>query len=283
MKLWKILPTLPIAAACTNDPVYIDSDPAQTLEVGVGMDEGTATTTLNLPYDAEYLNGEEYTQKREELLASINETFDPPITIDQLPYVRLDQVDISVEWTITNLDAEPGEAFVDVNGGNQYFYYVPAEFVVDPDDEDEPQPPPLAGHVPIEIPANGSISGVFREDQLREAALDLDLITRFTLNPFFALLNNNEEIQSTEDIDYVPYPPPEDGEPITPPPPFPVVAMGHFVRLDITFIADRHMILEYAVRVRDPDGLLHDELLAADPAELMPFMPAMFVPDLGLP
>lgn len=268
------------AVACTNDPIYVDSDPAEQLEFVEG---DPVTTTLNLPFDNEYLNSTEYGDKREELLAELNARPDvePDLALDQLPLVRMDQLDVSIEWSIRNLTDEPGQAFVDVNGGNQYFYYVPANFIIDPNDDEEPPPPPLAGHVPIQVPAGGEVSGVFREDSIREAALDLDLITRGTFNPFYATLNNNEDIHNMSDVPFVPYPPPEDGAPPPPQPPaIPIEAFGAFVRLDVTFEADRHMVLEYAVRVRDPDGLLHDELLDAPAGELMVFTPAEFVPVL---
>jgi len=281
----KLLGLLLLLGACTNEPTYIGSDPMgnEQLEVGTGAagDMGTATKTLDLPYDGDKLNGMDYAKTRDDLLASINAGFDPDITLDQLPFVRLDQVDISIEWSVKNLDDEAGQAFIDINGGNQYFYYVPLDFaVINPaNPEDTQMPPPLAGHTPIDVPAHGEMNGVFREDTMREAALDLDLITRGTINPYAAILNNNEDITSTADVPYVTYPPPMEGDPQpTPPPPFPIDAFANFVRFDVTFQPDHHMVLEYAVRVRDPDGLLHDKLLAADPAQLMPFMPAEYVP-----
>jgi hypothetical protein len=286
MKLFHVAVGLPIvlgAVACANEPVYVASDPSQQLEVGTDdpADEGTATTTLNLPFDATFLNGMDYAETRTDLLTSINAEIDPDITLDQLPLVRLDQIDVSIEWSIKNLDAEPGQAFIDINGGNQYFFYVPADFIIDPDDPDAQPPPPLAGHVPIDVPASGTVSGVFREDTMREAALALDLITRGTINPFQALLNNYEDITSSADVPFSPYPPPEPGDPVpAAPPPFPIEAFANLVRLDVTFSANQHMVLEYAVRVRDPDGVLHDELLGADPAELMVFTPAQYVPPL---
>ena len=54
------------------------------------------------------------------------------------------------------------------------------------------------------------------------------------------------------------------------------------IRFDITFEANQHMVLEYAIRARnfrDPP-LIHDEGLAADPAELTQFMPVDFMPVL---
>jgi len=238
-----------------------------------------ATDTLNLPYDTRFLHGTTYTRDRAHALASINAVADPDVTDDQLPLVRLDQIHLSIEWTIKNLDAEPGSARISINGGNQYFYYVPMDFVADPLDPNARVPPPLAGNIPIDVPASGTVDGVFREDTMREAALDLDLITRFTFSPFLALLNNQEHITSTDDVPYVSFPPPAAGDPPPPQPPaFPIAAFANFVRIDVTFQASRHMVLEYAVRVRDPDGLLHDKLLDADPAQLEVFAPVEYIP-----
>jgi hypothetical protein len=269
-------------AACAADPVYIQ--PPMGIEVGTGADgdTGTATATVLMPYDAGHLNSMDYQREREAFLTELNARVDPDVTIDQLPLVRLDQVDVSIEWTIRNLSEEPGEARINVNGGNQYFIYQPDLFVVDPTDPDAVVPPPLAGNVPIDVPALGDRSGVFREDQIREAALDLDLITRATLNPFAALLNNHEDIKNTSEIAFQPYPPDQDPPP-APPPPMPIEIFAQFVQFDVTFTADRHMVLEYAVRVRDPDGVLHDELLDAPAEELYVFAPAIYTPVLTAP
>jgi len=269
-------------AACATDPQYIQ--PPMGIEVGTGEpdDMGVATATLLLPYDANFLNGVDYQRDREAFLTELNARVDPDVTADQLPLVRLDQVDISIEWTIRNLSEEDGEARINVNGGNQYFIYVPDNFIVEGEEDEEPAPPPLAGNIPIDVPALGDVSGVFREDQIREAALDLDLITRGLLNPFAALLITHEDIRNTSEIEFTPYPPDQDPPP-APPPPMPIEIFAQFVQFDITFTANRHMVLEYSVRVRDPDGVFHEELLDAPPEELMTFAPAIYVPPVATP
>lgn len=269
-------------AGCTDDPQYIQPDVA--IEVGVGMDMGIGTVTLNLPYDLAVLTTDtDYQTERAELLATLNAQLEadgaPAIALDQISLVRLDQLDISLEWSITNLSDEDGQARIHVNGGNQFFYYLPINFVVPaaPGEDEEPPPPPLAGDIPINIAAGGSIGGVFREDQLRESALDLELITRGAINPFRALLTVHEDIvlRSTADVPFIQADP---ENPVAPPAPIPLGAFGHFVRFDITFVSDRHMRLDFSVRVRDHRGLLHDELLGAPLAELMEFAPVEFVP-----
>jgi len=265
------------APACAVDPVYINAPLG--IEVGTGADgdEGVGTARLALPYDRGRLTSTEYLRDRNAFLTELDARVDPDVPDDQLPLVRLGQLELEVEWTIRNLADQPGTARINIDGANQYFRYVPGNFVIDPADDDEPPPPPLAGNVPIAVPALADVSGVFREDQLHEAAIDLDLITRAGINPFAAMLNVHEEITGTADVPYVPYPPDQDNPPPAPPP-LPIEAFAHFVELDLTFTADTHMVLEYAVRVRDRDELLHDELLAAPDGELMVFTPADFTP-----
>jgi hypothetical protein len=82
---------------------------------------------------------------------------------------------VSLSWTIKNLTDSDGVARIHVNGGNEWFAYVPAAFVIDPDDDEEP--PPLMGNIPIPVPAGATVNGVFREDQVYEASIDLELIT----------------------------------------------------------------------------------------------------------
>jgi hypothetical protein len=100
----------------------------------------------------------------------------PPSSGVEVPYVVVGDLDVSIEWTARNLDPEPGQLRILVNGASPFFAYEPSLLVVDP--EEDPTPPPLLGDVPIDVPALGEVSGVFREDQLREASIDLELITR---------------------------------------------------------------------------------------------------------
>ncbi|HVK77388.1 MAG TPA: hypothetical protein VM734_28975 [Kofleriaceae bacterium] len=240
---------LVLAAGCTDDPQYVRAPMQTGIEVGIeGMDEFVASATISLPVA---LETPEDQMDRAARAAELG--------VD-VPYVRLDDLSVSIEWTIKNLAGSEGEARIHLNGGNEYFYYVPLNFVVDPDEDEEP--PPLAGDIPLRVPAGKTLSGTFREDQIREASLDLEQITRGAINPFAAMLTINED----------------DPGVMIPPAMVPQKDLGLLIRYDLTFEADRHMILEYQVRVRDHRGILHDELLFAPEGELTPFMPAEFVP-----
>jgi hypothetical protein len=236
-------------AACGDDPVYVQAAASLEFTPGDGEEAG-ATATLTLPIR---LERDIEATARADLAADLGV---------EVPYVTRDDLDLSIEWTIKNLDPEPGIARVQVNGANEFFAYAPAAFVFDPEDEEEP--PPLAGGVPLEIAGDGRRSGVFQEDLLAEASLDLELITRGGESPFAALLAIQEARDSIT----------SDGAVI------PREAFASLVRLDLVFVADRHMVLEFAVRVRDHRAppLLHEELAAAPPEELTAFAPADFAP-----
>ena len=117
--------------------------------------------------------------------AALQATVDPAV---EIPYVRVGDLEVSVEWTIKNLDRRcRARALVQLNGANQFFAYDPSLIVLSADDE-APPTPGLAGDIPLHIPASGTLSGLFREDELREASIDLDQITRGNVNPFRATL-----------------------------------------------------------------------------------------------
>jgi hypothetical protein len=174
--------------------------------------------------------------------------------------VRNGDFDVSIEWSIKNLAGSEGEARISVNGGNEFWYYVPTEFVIDPEEDEEP--PPLMGDVPLRIPENGTLGGVFREDQIHEASVDLEQITRGMVNPFAAMLTVNEEDPGVAVMGIM----------------IPLADLPQLIRFDLIFEADRHMVLEYGIRIRDHRNILHEEGLAAPPGEIVTWNPAMFVP-----
>ena len=235
------------AAGCADDPIYVDGPMA----VEVAGDGGTATASLLLPIRLETMTEMEARTARMTELGVM------------VPFVTRDDLELSVEWTVKNLSDADGVARVQMNGANEWYAYNPAAFVVDVEDQDAP--PPLTGDVPLEIAAGDERSGVFREDQLAEASLDLELITRAGVTPFAALLDVHEDWDEMTDTAGMTVP---------------SAAFAGLVRIDMTLIADRHMVLEFAVRARDhrDPNLLHDDLLDAPPEELQPLAPAEYAP-----
>jgi hypothetical protein len=239
-----------LAAGCADDPVYVQAPGALEVVPDEGGAEVAVTAQLTLPIRLE--TGTE-ASRRAARSAELGV---------QVPFVRRDDLDLSIEWTIKNLDPEPGVARIQVNGANELFAYAPGAFVVDPDEEEPP--PPLTGDVPLELPGSGERDGVFQEDLLAEASLDLELITRGGRTPFEALLAVQESLDEIRAGGAV----------------IPRDAFASLVRFDVAFLADRHMVLEFAVRVRDhrDPPLLHRLLTDAPPGELTGFAPADFAP-----
>ena len=94
------------------------------------------------------------------------------------------------------------------------------------------------------IAAAGLYDGVFREDQLLEAAIDLDQITRGNINMFAATLVVNKNDPSFQPMS-AQLPPPMGSNQAPPQNPMgsavPRAAFRQFVRIDMVLKTDAHM------------------------------------------
>ncbi len=222
------------AGACSgaNDPVYLDPMPkALEFVPGQMMQAGPAFASIVVPVHVE---------TTDEMNARIALAMTLGLMPDQVPRVKKGDRDLEIEYTVKNLDATPGFATVTAIGANQYWRYNPLLFVPPspPGAEKPPPPPPLVGGIPIMVPANGQVSAVFREDELAEAAQDLDAITRAGVVPEHALLTRWDSDDITGGMG---------GEL----PMIPGAAVAGILQLDVAFTADTHMVMEYVLRVRD--------------------------------
>ncbi len=239
-----------LAACATKEPVYIDPAP-RAVEVDPDNMLDSATATVQLPVTVE-TNAQMV--ERQRLATELG------LQLAQVPQARRDDYEVELEWTIKNLAGKDGTASVIVVGASEYFYYDPTLFQLDPRD---PPPPPLLGGIPVVVPANGEVSGVFREDQLAEAAQDWDAISRAGVVAQNALLTQ----WPTRDVNGG-----TGGVLMT----IPSAAVAALVRFDVTLQADRHMVLEYVLRVRD-----HGDRLAPfekDTGRLVPPSMTAFMP-----
>ena len=253
---------------CANNPIYLDSP--NTLDAGVdnGMNGFTvANDSLMLPIKHE-------TTKDAATRAALAAKLGVPV-----PYVKVGDLDIEVEYEIKNLDSMPGQAKVELNGASEYYVYDPTLINLDPGNNEAPPTPGLDGDIPIDVPAMGTVSGVFREDELLEASIDLDSITRGNLNPFAATLAINKNEPSFQQLSkYVPPPP---NSLVAPPqnvigPDIPRAAFAEMIRVDLVFKPDHHMTMTYAVRVRDHRGIVDGKGMASPTTEVTQFMPMPF-------
>ncbi|MFN0251154.1 MAG: hypothetical protein ACKV2T_30040 [Kofleriaceae bacterium] len=247
---------------CTNNPIYLPpGTDGPRLEGGLEMDmDGNriaARTSVVIPINTETMDDIAERQ-------AMQMTMPADVII---PYIKVGDLEVSVEWTIRNLEDSPGQATMQINGANQFYEYDPLLVVLSEDDE-APNTPGLTGDIPIDIPAGGTIGGLFTEDDMREAAIDLDQITRGRVNPFrarFTISKNDRQFPQMSELMYD-----EDGEALPQTETgvvFPREAFAGMVRLDLVFDPDRHMVLEYAVRVRDVRGQMINTLFFDAPAE----------------
>lgn len=257
------------AVGCANDPQYLPAP--MTLEAG--QDDGMgglsqATSSLMLPIKPETMKDATARMALADKLGVM------------VPYVKVGDIAIEVDWTVTNLDDTPGQFKVELNGANEWFIYDPTVVIpIVPGDDEQPPTPGLQGDIPIDVPANGQVDGLFREDQVLEASIDCDQVTRGNVNPFAATLTVNKNDPSFQPLSTpvlptaaMPDPPPQTPMGTV----IPRAAFASLIRLDLVFKPDHHMQLEYTVRVRDQRGIVDDKGIASPASEIVMFMPAMY-------
>ncbi len=189
------------------------------------------------------------------------------------PWIKADELEMAVHWTLTNDSDESITAWVMLDGGSEFFEWNPVALFGMTGDEDEIAFPSLLGFTPLDIEAGQTLRGEFREDDIREAMFDLDVLTRFCGGPF-ALLYNRHEVDPVG-TEYVP----DDA------------TLAGFYKIRLTLGASGPAHLDYGIRVRDRNQVLFDsnatdytERFEAEPEEYVPTgfaAPMMGVPDPG--
>jgi hypothetical protein len=171
-----------------------------------------------------------------------------------VPWAQLGDFDIEVEYSIKNLEDTDVTAKLSLDGGSEFGDYNPALYVDPNANPDEVTPPPhLMGGTPVTIPAQGTVLGIFREDQFTEAGKDLEAITRYpdpanVMDAPFKVLTRRSSADTTG-YENVP------ANDIIP-------AM---TRLAFTLTSDSHVAMDYTVRVRDHNNKLYHPVEANPP------------------
>lgn len=250
--LWLLV----LAACGCNDPTYLaekaplETQPAQAM-MGGGFAPATALYVLPVRRPS---------KTERQALADLQQKLMLP---DAVPWAQARDFDIELEWSVANLDATTATVIVALDGGNEFGDYVPGAYLNPKANANDQTPPPdLVTSPPLVIQPGARSSGVFREDDLQESALDLEAITRFPsggdalATPFIVI----EHRSSVSRIGLEGIPPND----VTP---------AH-VRYQLTVSADAHVVMDYTVRVRDHHGKLakpgDDNLYVDDAATLAP-------------
>jgi hypothetical protein len=242
-------PTLGVVAGC-NNPVYLQQNrPLEAMMQATTMDTGLLSDT-----DLYVLPVRRPTTDEAMKLAEEQAKLALPMPV---PWVGERDVDIEIEWTMKNLETKEIQARVSVNGGNEFGDYDKTLFVdLTAPPEDQTPPPDLLGGGKLTTMAAGEVRmGVFREDELREAGLDLEAITRYPppdagINvPFMVLVRHSSAsrvgLEAIPAADVIP-------------------AM---VRMSFLLESTGRVVFDYVVRVRE-NGDPRDKLAAPDAPDL---------------
>jgi hypothetical protein len=243
---WGPLLAVLLPACGMNEPTYFSS-PGPLEAGGEGAGDMPAQAVMTLSFRLP--NAEEEATRAEQ---SAQAGF-------EIPWLSVDDVAVSLLYTITNLSDRPGDAYLRVDGASEFAAYDPqalqaAAVAIDP--EDDEVPPSLIAPKPPRLDPGQTYRGVVREDDFSEAALDLDAIGRFAAVPASVLINASSA--NPVGLEMVP--------------------AGHvrpaLFRLQVSFTATTHMRLEYVVRIRDQA----DRLASASDGELFSPEPPSYTP-----
>jgi hypothetical protein len=185
------------------------------------------------------------------------------------PWLRREHVAISIQYSITNLDKQPGKVQVFVDGANEFTNYDRAALQAAAQaaamNNDRVIVLPLLQTIPVEVAPGETRTGTIREDDFAEAELDLDAIGRWMAPPAAVLINASE----VNPIGLERVPPNE--------------VVPAMFQLDVALVAEQHMRLDFLVRVRDSRDRLLDLAHAGDayapkPMGYTPPPPMMMAP-----
>ncbi len=242
-----------VGAACDqNTPTYF-TPPGGPIEAGGQGRPGEATAQIALPFRSPT------DQERE----ALNE--ESKRLKFKVPWLKRHEVAISVQYAITNLGSETGKAQLLVDGASELVSYDSAAMyramVMMAANPEDVVVLSLVQGTPVLIEPGKTLSGIVREDDFVEAALDLDALGRWMAAPAEVLVNHSE-------INPVGLAKMPAG-----------VVVPAFYSLIVTLKASSHMRLEFLVRVRDDANRLlrpgDDGVFAPKPTSYMP--PAMMM------
>jgi hypothetical protein len=247
------LAALTTPACQVNTPIYFNGPAADAVLMASGGE-------LLPPHNGVTLRFRNPTEKESAALAKEREArgYDADI-----PWVSRDKVHLELSYVVRNRSDHDGVFDLMVNGATEYTKYdmdVVAMALAERADE-VGDFFPLMESKPQTVPAGGSVTGLIREDDFDEAALDTDALGRWLdTETFAAVLTNRSEVTPI-------------GMSLVPA----NLVVPTFVEIDVSLQVrgqDTPMTAEYVVRVRDDD----DRLLHLDGDSPYQTSPALFEP-----
>jgi hypothetical protein len=179
------------------------------------------------------------------------------LPFSRLPWVGRDDLALQVDFTLSNLDKDPHEADVIINGVDEFFEYEPGVQVV----EDDPLPLHSQWERNYEIPGDSRISGTVREEELDEVAVDLATVVNGAPDSDEVVYFENKSETDPRSMKYIPA----------------VVPGLTGLRLGVRATEAMTVLLEATVRVRDVGNKLAgkgDKVMKLSPMLFQSVVPA---------
>jgi hypothetical protein len=169
----------------------------------------------------------------------------------RLPWVERGELELQVDFTLSNLDDQPHDAAVIINGANEFHEYVPGVSIT----EDSVLPLHSQWERSYTVPAKSRITATVREEELDEAAVDLATVVNGAPNSDEVVYFENKSSSDPRSMKYIP----------------PVIPGLTGLRLGVRTTESMTVLLEATLRARDVGGKL-----AGPGDKQMKLMPMLF-------
>jgi hypothetical protein len=174
----------------------------------------------------------------------------------RLPWVERGDLEIQIDFTISNLGDDTSEVDVIVNGANEFDEYVPGVTVV----EEDPIPLHSQWERRYQVKGKSRKDGTVREEDLDEAAVDLATVVNGAPNSDEVVYFENKSATDPRSKKYIPE----------------VIPGLVAVRLGLRTNQAAPLLLEASIRVRDVGDKLADDdepHMRIDPEPFEPVFP----------
>jgi hypothetical protein len=182
----------------------------------------------------------------------------PDLPFPRLPWVERGDVELTVDFTLANLDGETRDVDVIINAGNEFDEYFPGVLEV----EDNPVPLHSQWERRYTLEGKSRLSRTVREEELDEAAVDLATVVNGAPNSDQIVYFENKSARDERSRRFIPA----------------VIPGIAVLRLGLRSSAPVRLLLEATVRARDVS-----EKLAEDNEPRMYINPDPFMPVIPEP
>ncbi|HJL16022.1 MAG TPA: hypothetical protein RMH99_10210 [Sandaracinaceae bacterium LLY-WYZ-13_1] len=203
----------------------------------------------------------EFRQPTEEELAELGDLEGVEIPYAQRPWLERGDIELQLDWTLSNLSEDPVTVTLVVNGFNEFHEYNPGIEVVD----DELVIDFAQWERTYRLEPMSRRHGTVREEELDEVAVDLASVVNMAPNPNQIVYFENQSSHDRRSQMYIPD----------------VVPALTGVRVGLRSLSNSPVVLELTLRVRDNRDVLYDGDPQSEDADEQPWeapVPVLFGP-----